>query len=179
MIEALAALATGPRSLLMAGSGGDAAGQWEASGYTVTRLDIDPATKPDVVASMTDVGDIGPFDTVFCCHALEHLYPHEVPQALGEFWRVLRPGGVVLVVVPDLDGVAATDEALGMAPNGCAVTGLHLYYGDAALIPTQPYMAHHCGFVSSTLSAAMAAAGFEVRTERQGGYNLMGIGVKR
>lgn len=160
-------------TVLSVGNGFDPLPQWVEQGYSVVRVDIDPATEPDIVGSMTALGDIGTYDVVYCSHALEHVYPHEVPIALGEFRRVLRVGGVAIVLVPDLEGVPATDDRL---PNG--LTGLHLYYGDAALIPEHPHMAHHCGFVADTLRAAMTAAGFETRTERMSNYNLMGIGVK-
>jgi SAM-dependent methyltransferase len=164
-------MTTGDKSVLVVGSGHDAGEYWE--GYRVTRLDIDPETHPDIVASMTDMGAIGPFSAVYCSHALEHLYPHDVPTALAEFRRVLVPGGVAVVVVPDLEGVAPTDDVL----PGTGLCGLHLFYGDASLIPTQPYMAHHCGFVASTLEAAMTAAGFKVKTQRASNYNLIGVGI--
>lgn len=161
-------------TVLFVGAGRDTgAEQW--AGYEITRLDIDPSTEPDVVASMTDMGAIGPFDTVYCSHALEHLYPHQVPWALAEFIRVLRPGGKAIILVPDLEGVPATDDVL----PGSGLCGLHLYYGDAALIQEHPYMAHHCGFVAETLKAAMEAAGFVVETQRMSFYNLMAIGIKQ
>lgn len=123
---------------------------------------------------MVDMGQIGEFDALYCSHALEHLYPHEVPKALAEFYRVLKEGGQAIILVPDLEGVPATDEIL---PGG-TTTGLHLYYGDASLIESHPYMAHHSGFVSSTLKAAMEAAGFDVQTKRSSFYNLVGLGLK-
>ena len=39
------------------------------------------------------------------CHVLEHLTPGEAETALRELHRVLRPGGVVRIAVPDLDRV--------------------------------------------------------------------------
>jgi predicted SAM-dependent methyltransferase len=164
---------TGPRTVLAVGCGSDTLPQWADAGYVVHRLDIDPNMKPDVVASMTDMGPIGPYDVVYCSHSLEHLYPHEVPIALAEFRRVLKPGGKAVIFVPDLEGVAPTTD-----PLVGGLCGLHLYYGDSRCIPTMPYMAHHCGFVSSTLLDAMVAAGFETQTKRLENYNLLGIGVK-
>ena len=171
--DALPATSTPQRAVLAVGSGNDVGEYWE--GYAVMRLDIDPSTAPDIVASMTNMGEIGPFDIVYCSHALEHLYPHEVPQALAEFYRVLAPGGSAVVLVPDLEGVPATDDVLPGSPGLC---GLHLYYGDAREIPEHPHMAHHCGFVASTLRAAMQAAGFAVKTQRMHAYNLLAIGGK-
>lgn len=170
---------TGPRSVLIAGSGPGKMKEWAQAGYAETYLDIEPKTNPDVVASMTDMGDIGPYNVVFCSHALEHLYPHEVHPALCEFRRVLKPGGVAIILVPDLEGIQPTAEPLPDYHLGTGVTGFHLYYGDHTQIPEFPHMAHHCGFVSETLRYALESAGFSaVAIERQTSYNLVGIGVK-
>lgn len=162
--------------LLAVGAGFDDLKQWRDSGYVCVTLDIDPRTKPNIVGNMTDLGMIrdGMYQVVFCSHSLEHLYPHEVPRALAEFHRVLQPGGKLIVLVPDLEGVPATDDVL----PGSALCGLHLYYGDAAQIEEFPAMAHHSGFVASTLRAALEKAGFAVETQRMSYYNLMAIGIK-
>jgi SAM-dependent methyltransferase len=169
---------SGPRTVLSVGSGPDELKRWDEEGYTVVRLDIEPRTNPDICASMTDMGEIGPYDVVFCCHALEHLYPHEVVPALQEFHRVLKPGGSAVILVPDLEDVKPTEDVLDYPECG-PITGLHLYYGDAAQIKEFPYMAHHCGFVKETLKNALNLAGFTLATtERLSHYNLAGIGVK-
>jgi hypothetical protein len=156
----------------MVGAGGDYGLGWD--GWKVVRLDIDPATKPDILASMTDMGAIGPFNAVYCSHALEHLYPHQVPVALKEFYRVLGPEGQVIIVVPDLQDISPTDDAL----PGMGLSGLDLFYGNSREIPDRPYMAHHCGFVEDTLGRAMAAAGFKTETTRMDKHNLFAVGVK-
>ena len=103
---------TEPRSVLIAGSGPTKMPEWGEQGFTPTYLDIEPRNNPDVVASMTHMGDIGPYDVIFCCHALEHLYPHEVYWALCEFKRVLKPGGMAIIMVPDLEDVKPTNDLL-------------------------------------------------------------------
>lgn len=45
-------------------------------------------------------------DLVYCSHLLEHFSKQEAPAFLAECRRVLRQGGVVRVVVPDLEGIA-------------------------------------------------------------------------
>lgn len=168
-----------PRSILIAGSGPDGVSEWKNSGFTPVTLDIDERNKPDIVGSMTDIGEHGPFDAVYCCHALEHLYPHEVNRALSEFKRVLRPGGVAIIVVPDLEGIRPDCKLLPDYPGGARICGLHLFYGDFTQIEEFPYMAHHSGFIAETLHEAMIQGGFsKCRAERMGGYNLMGIGIK-
>lgn len=159
--------------VLIAGCGSEGQ-QWRDQGWSVVRLDIDPCTKPDVVGSMTALGNIGPFDAVLCNNALEHLYPHEVPKALREFHRVLKTGGRAVIQVPDLAGIEATEDLI---PD-IGMTGLHLYYGDPKRLENEPYMAHHCGFVESTLRRVMGQAGFAVETKRLSCHQLMGIGTK-
>lgn len=44
----------------------------------------------------------GAFDEVLCLDVLEHLAFDEQPTAIGELFRVLRPGGGALVSVPNL-----------------------------------------------------------------------------
>jgi SAM-dependent methyltransferase len=43
------------------------------------------------------------FDCVYSSHMLEHIPKQFVPGVLKEIYRVLKPGGVVRTVVPDLD----------------------------------------------------------------------------
>ena len=146
--------------------------------YEVTTLDISPEVKPDIVASMCDMGDIGQFDVVWCSHALEHIYPHEVNTALSEFLRVLVPGGHAVIFVPDLEGLKADETPIYIDPTG-PITGLDLIYGHRVAMRDNIYMAHHTGFVSVTLTAALLKAGFaKAESSRQPLFNLMGIGIK-
>lgn len=162
--------------VLHVGCGGEKLPPW-LDGEEV-RLDIDPSVGPDIVASMTDMGDIGGFGGVYSSHALEHLYPHDVPIALSEFYRVLRPGGIVVIFVPDLEDVKPTDTVLYQSPAG-PISGIDLIYGHRASLQAHPFMAHHTGFIGPTLRAAIEAAGFiDARAERINGYNLMGTGKK-
>lgn len=164
-------------TVIHVGCGGDTLPAW-LSGFDEVRMDINPDCKPDIVASMVDMGDVGPFDAVYCSHALEHLFPHDVPVALGEFLRVLRPGGIALVFVPDLEGVAPTREPLFNSPAG-PISGHDLYYGYAPYLTSNPYMAHHSGFVQDTLAEAFKGAGFSrVETKRLTDHNLMAVAVR-
>jgi SAM-dependent methyltransferase len=46
------------------------------------------------------------FDAVYHSHLLEHLPKRYAPVFLKECWRVLKPGGILRVVVPDLESSA-------------------------------------------------------------------------
>lgn len=166
--------------LLHAGCGGSALPEFLTSrvAYEEVRLDIDPDMKPDIVASLKDLGDIGEFDAVFCSHCVEHLYPADVRIALAELCRVTKPGGWAMVIVPDLEDVKATEDVLFTCAAG-DLTGLDLIYGCRWDAHRSEYMAHHSGFVSSTLESAMKDAGFsKVTMKRLPEYNLMAVGQK-
>ncbi len=166
------------KTVLHVGCGGDPLPVWLA-GARETRLDIDGQHHPDILADMRWIPeDAGLFDVVLCQHALEHLYPHDVVPTLAGFARHLKPGGSAVVMVPDLGDVRPTDEVLYESPAG-PVAGLDLIYGMRSLIAENPHMAHHSGFTSDTLRAAMEDAGFaRVETSRLGYcFNLLGAGV--
>ena len=43
----------------------------------------------------------GSYDSVHSSHCLEHM--HNPPQALADWWALVRPGGYLVLVVPDED----------------------------------------------------------------------------
>jgi SAM-dependent methyltransferase len=46
------------------------------------------------------------FDAVYCSHVLEHLPRRDAANLVGQMHRVLRPGGLIRIVVPDLETLA-------------------------------------------------------------------------
>jgi ubiquinone/menaquinone biosynthesis C-methylase UbiE len=140
------------------------------------RLDLDPAVQPDIVCSITDMGPVATasVDAVWSSHNLEHLQRHEVPLALAEFLRVLKPRGLLLMTLPDLRQVARLvvedrleDQAYTSASG--PITALDMIFGHtASLARGNRYMAHRTGFTPRTLQKALIAAGFADITLRQG-----------
>ena len=132
------------------------------------RLDIDPAVRPDVVGSMTDMSAVpdAAMDAIFSSHNIEHLYPFEVPGALSEFRRVLAADGFAVITCPDLQGVArlvAEDRLTEPAYVSSAgpITPIDILFGhQAALARGNLFMAHRTGFTASSLDAALHEAGF-------------------
>ena len=164
-------------SLLHVGCGGDPLPSWLGK-YHETRLDIDESHNPDIVGDMRDLSEVGKYDAIYCSHALEHLSPHEVVPALEGFLQALNPDGAVVLFVPDLEDVRATDEVLFEAPAG-PICGLDLIYGYRKMLKDKPYMAHKTGFTSKTLHDAFTAAGFKkVAVSRLSDYALMGAAIK-
>ena len=81
--------------------------EFAGDGWHEVRYDIDEAVNPDIVGTMTDMSAIedGSYEAVFSSHNIEHLYPHDVPIALAEFHRVLKPKGIAVITCPDLQSV--------------------------------------------------------------------------
>lgn len=162
------------KSILHVGCGKQPLPEW-LSGREV-RLDINPDVSPDIIAPMTELGDIGQFDAVYTSHALEHLAPHDVKKCLSEFRRVVRTGGAVIIIVPDLEDIKPTLEVVYVSEAG-PITGLDMYYGKADMVEVNPYMAHKTGFVSETLSLAMREAGFDVKHCIRKQHSLIAVGI--
>jgi ubiquinone/menaquinone biosynthesis C-methylase UbiE len=151
------------------------------------RLDLDPAVQPDIVCSITDMGPVSAntIDAVWSSHNLEHLQRHEVPLALGQFIRVLKPRGLLLLTLPDLQQVAqlVVDDKLEdlayQSPSG-PVTPLDMIFGHtASLARGNRYMAHRTGFTARTLHQALVEAGFvEVRLRVGGSFDLWATAYK-
>jgi SAM-dependent methyltransferase len=146
------------------------------------RLDIDPDVEPDIVASITDMSPVpdASVDAVCSRHNIEHVSAHEVTQAIAEFFRVLRPGGEVMLATPDLQGVAKTiasgrlEDPLYESAAG-PITPLDVVYGHTPQIAEgRDYMAHRTGFTRGTLTRRLGKAGFvDIRVTRKAPYELV------
>jgi predicted SAM-dependent methyltransferase len=62
--------------------------------------------------------ETGCFDLVYHSHVLEHLNPIQGQNLIHECYRVLKPGGIIRVIVPDLEDIARSYlEALDEVKN--------------------------------------------------------------
>ena len=135
------------------------------------RFDIDKDVNPDIVGTMTDMKSVetGSVDAVYSSHNIEHIFPHEVPIALREFYRVLKEDGMVSITCPDLQSVCEVVvqdkllEPLYDSPSG-PISPIDTMYGHRGFIAQgKEYMAHKGGFTYSVLNSAFYEAGFKVR----------------
>jgi SAM-dependent methyltransferase len=161
------------KRVLNAGSGPRSARQlhpvFAADRWEEVRFDIDPRANPDVVGSITETRKHftdRSFDAVWCSHALEHLYAHEVPVAVSELRHILKADGFALIRSPDVEIAASLllehggDYIAYRSPAG-PITPLDLLFGHSASIARgMTAMCHHTGFTCAVLGQRLLEAGF-------------------
>ena len=140
-----------------------------------TRFDIDPNVKPDIVGSMTDMSGIddNEYDALYSSHNIEHLFPTDVPVALSEFRRVLKPTGILVLTCPDLQSVCELVVADKLtvpayeSPSG-PISPIDIIYGHRPSIARgNHFMAHRCGFTETVLQATLTESGFNMTASRR------------
>lgn len=109
---------------------------------------------------------------VFVAHLLEHLFhPAQSSRLLAEIRRVLAPGGVVRIVVPDIEkylrAYANGDEAFfaerrrrRRLPSELTNLEALLPYAGAGATPDALFEHHKFGYDFATLARAVERAGF-------------------
>ena len=132
------------------------------------RFDINESNEPDYVGTMTDMSAIetSSMDALYSSHNIEHVYAHEVPKALAEFKRVLRPDGFVIITCPDIQAICAlvaedklTTQAYS-SPAGPITPHDVLYGHGASIAGGDLFMAHRCGFTQEVLAKTLEVSGF-------------------
>ena len=135
------------------------------------RLDIDEDVNPDIVGSLTDLNlvETGSVDAVYSAFNIDHIYPHEVPTALSEFFRVLKDDGMAIIKCPDIQSVCEAVakgkllEPFYNSPVG-PISPIDILFGNRkAVAKGNEFMAKKGGFIYSVLDRALHQAGFEVR----------------
>ena len=151
------------------------------------RFDIDKNVNPDIVGTLTDMKlvETGSVDAVYSAHNIEHIFPHEVPIALREFYRVLKEDGIVVITCPDLQsaGKALTQdklfETLYESPMG-PVTAFDVLFGHRKTTADgNVFMIHKGGFTYSTLDMAFYKAGFKARCGKRVAFALYLVAFKQ
>ena len=144
---------------------------FKADSWKEIRLDIDQGVKPDLVGSLTDMNlvETGSIDAIYSAYNLDHIYAHEIPIALKEFYRVLNEDGIVIIRCADIQTICeviAQDkllESLYDSPIG-PIYPIDLIYGNRQQIASgNKYMAKKIGFTYSALESTFGEAGFQAR----------------
>jgi glycosyltransferase involved in cell wall biosynthesis len=124
-------------------------------------IDANPAVKPDVVARAHQLGMFadGSVDAIEACHLFEHLPLHEARAALKEWARVLRPGGELLLELPNFEAcLRVMGQAHDARGNDLGMIGI--FGWPQGVEKDGDGMAHRWGWSPATLRAELEACGF-------------------
>lgn len=93
---------------------------------------------------------------IYASHVLEHFGRHDCRAVLSEWYRILAPGGVLRLSVPDFEQLIKVYDASGR--------DLETVLGPLVGGQTHPYNYHYNAFDSRRLSRILTEVGFsEVR----------------
>jgi SAM-dependent methyltransferase len=122
-----------------------------ASGRADLVRDIEAIAEPDAS-----------YDCIVCSHVLEHV---DDKKALAEMYRVLKPGGIVLIMLPVIEGWATTYE------NKAVVTPDERarHYGQS----------DHVRYYGADVRDRIRAAGFKLDEFTAEGEDVLTYGLSR
>jgi predicted SAM-dependent methyltransferase len=126
-------------------------GERRLPGYV--HIDIRPLPGLDLVHPIDDLPMYADdsVDLIYNCHVLEHVGRRETQRPLREWWRILKPGGILRTAVPDLAACCAVYRETG------DLTRIHgLLYGRQ----DYPENTHRIGFDWTYLKQQLEEAGF-------------------
>ena len=134
-------------------------------------LDVEPRPEVDYIADASDLSQFesDSVESIYASHVLEHFYyrlNNELVNTLKEWHRVLKPGGKLLISVPDLKILCW----LYLHPNLIPVERHHLMsimFGGQ----TNMYDVHKVGFDFELLALYLEEAGFQ-EYEQVSEFNL-------
>lgn len=96
-------------------------------------------------------------DELLAAHVIEHVFAWEAPALLTEWKRLLKPGGRLVLELPNLEA-AARNLLEGRTDQWCWWP----FYGDPS--HRDPWMCHKWGFTPKTILALVTAVGFDGAT---------------
>jgi predicted SAM-dependent methyltransferase len=145
-------------------------GETALPGWKILNVQRRPGVEVDFIGSCTDLSQFasGTVDQIYASHVYEHLnYTAELPRALMEAFRVLRPGGKLMAGVPDLEVLAAMilDRSLSFEER---------FFVQRMIMggQTDEHDFHKTGFTFEILAHALRRVGFS-RVEHVRSFGLV------
>jgi SAM-dependent methyltransferase len=148
--------------------------------YKEVRVDISPACNPDIISNIEQLPQVEneSIDLVYSSHSLEHIYFHKIPQCLSEWYRVIKKGGEVRIIVPNLKIPAQLVaegkilEKIYDSPGG-SVSAIDMFYGHRGQIQKNEFMAHKTGFTKESAEQILHELGYDKFLVTEHDMNLL------
>lgn len=157
-VQAHSHLKTAPRETpanrLMIGCGRQKRSGWQT-------LDADPRCGADhtgTVPPLPEAVRATRWAEIEMIHFLEHLYEWDARELLHQCYRVLAPGGRLVIECPNLEYCCRVIAGLEQPPRAGGQFDMWGLYGDPN--HKNPLFGHRWGWTPATLTAALQAVGF-------------------
>lgn len=125
-------------------------GNKKIEGYTNVDLD----GNADINADVCDIPiEDETVSEILAIHILEHLERWLAPKALKEWFRLLKPGGLLIIELPDL--IKCCENLIAGVRKEDSIYGL---YGDPTM--QNPLMCHRWAYSNEELSSMLKEVGF-------------------
>jgi len=118
-------------------------------------LDINPDFKVDVLHDLRRPLPFkkGEFSLILAADILEHFTKEEGAALLKECWRILKPGGILKIRIPNIEAII---DQFDDDPEVL----IHFLYGDTSRIGE--FGAHKFGYTRKTLAETLKKLDFEI-----------------
>jgi SAM-dependent methyltransferase len=129
--------------------------------YKVTRLDIDPESKPDVLHDIMEPMPpelVGKFEYVHFTHVLEHMPWRKAVEVFKNVATLTAPGGLFMVAVPSME-FACRQIIRGEMDKGV----LGMIYGGQ----DDKWAFHNSGFTKPALEYMVKLIGFDTYSYKE------------
>lgn len=115
---------------------------------------------PDILCDALSVPlPDGCADELMCVHGFEHFYRWQCDPLMNEWKRLLKPGGLLILELPDLikccENIVAGYQVPGKHPDQLGMWGA---FGDPRL--ENEFMVHRWGWTPKTLRKFLKGHGF-------------------
>jgi autotransporter strand-loop-strand O-heptosyltransferase len=123
-------------------------------------INIDKYNNTGLVDFKFDLGDLSYFDDesvdeIFTAHVFEHISINDIYAVVNEWKRVLRPGGKLVLYLPNLEHEV---KIWLESPDEDKFLNVHRIFGGQ----THPGNAHYCGFNPGSLKSFLEGFNFRV-----------------
>ena len=158
-------------------------------GWDKVYLDANQNPEMDIIADARDMRKEIPdnsFDAVFTSHVLEHFFLSDVTLVLKEFYRILKPNGMIETHVPDfytcvkkvINDDYPIDKPLYQSPAGPICT-LDIIFGYSKFVKQGSHLdAHKTAFTPEFIERLHQEAGFKVQLNECAAFEIVVAGNK-
>lgn len=136
-------------------------------------VDAVPRSGADIIGTMDKVPlPDSCANEIMVIHGVEHIYSWQVPEALAEWHRLLRPGGKLVLEMPDMLKACKNIAEDFKGDKHPDQQGMWAIWGDDRL--KDPLMMHKAGWWFGRLKPVVEEAGFNQVTEHPTQFHPVG-----